>query len=71
MNMDLLTDGTYIKETTDWLLMSKLEESNVERRETTMLHFDDWEHCKDFFNDPTDKQILLGAPQIVKILNIK
>ena len=30
MNMDLLTDGTYIKETTDWLLMSQLEESNVE-----------------------------------------
>ena len=25
-NMDLHTDGTYVKEKTDWLLMSKLEE---------------------------------------------
>ena len=25
-NMDLHTDGTYVKETTDWLLMAKLEE---------------------------------------------
>ena len=25
-NMDLHTDGTYVKETTDWLLMTKLEE---------------------------------------------
>ena len=29
-NMDLHTDGTYVKEKTDWLLMSKLEEKNVE-----------------------------------------
>ena len=30
MNMDLHTDGTYIKETIDWLLTNQLEESNVE-----------------------------------------
>ena len=29
-NMDLHTDGTYVKETTDWLLMTKLEEKNAE-----------------------------------------
>ena len=28
INMDLHTDGTYVKEKTDWLLMSKLEEKN-------------------------------------------
>ena len=47
INMDLHTDGTYVKEKTDWLLMSKLEEENVEGGETTLLHLDDWEHLKD------------------------
>jgi len=37
-NMDLHTDGSYVKEITDWLLMSKLEEKNVDGGETTMLH---------------------------------
>ena len=27
-NMDLHTDGTYVKEITDWLIMTKLEEEN-------------------------------------------
>ena len=30
INMDLHTDGTYVKEIYDWLLMTKLEEKNVE-----------------------------------------
>ena len=37
-NMDLHTDGTYVKEVTDWLLMTKIEEQNVEGGETAMLH---------------------------------
>ena len=37
-NMDLHTDGTYVKEVTDWLLMTKIEEKNVEGGETAMLH---------------------------------
>jgi protein CsiD len=36
--------------------MSKIEEKNVEGGETTMLHLDDWEHCKGLFNDPVGKQ---------------
>ena len=40
-NMDLHTDGTYVKEVTDWLIMTKLEEENVEGGETAMLHLDD------------------------------
>ena len=30
INMDLHTDGTYVKEKTDWLLMSKLDEKKKE-----------------------------------------
>ena len=55
-NMDLHTDGTYVKEKTDWLLMTKMEEKNAEGGESVMLHLDDWEHCEDLFNDPVSKQ---------------
>ena len=47
-NMDLHTDGTYVKGKTDWLLMTKLEEKNAEGGESVMLHLDDWEHSKNF-----------------------
>ena len=64
MNMDLHTDGTYVKQKTDWLLMTKIEEKNVEGGETTMLHLDDWEHCEDLFNDPVGKQnFTWGSPK--------
>ena len=63
-NMDLHTDGTYVKEKTDWLLMSKLEEKNVEGGETAMLHLDDWEHCDELFNDPIGKEnFTWGSPK--------
>ena len=63
-NMDLHTDGTYVKEKTDWLLMSKLEEKNVEGGESAMLHLDDWEHCDELFNDPVGKEdFLWGSPK--------
>ena len=63
-NMNLHTDGTYVKEKTDWLLMSKLEEQNVEGGETAMLHLDDWEHCDELFNDPIGKEnFVWGSPK--------
>ncbi len=66
--MDLHTDGTYVKEKTDWLLMSKLEEKNVEGGETAMLHLDDWEHCDELFNDPVGKEnFIWGSPKSKKI----
>ena len=55
-NMDLHTDGTYVKELTDWLLMTKIEEKNVQGGETVMLHLDDWEYCEELFNDPVGKE---------------
>ena len=63
-NMDLHTDGTYVKEKTDWLLMSKLEEKNVEGGESAMLHLDDWEHCNELFNDSSAKEnFIWGSPK--------
>jgi len=63
-NMDLHTDGTYVKEVTDWLLMTKINEQNVQGGETTMLHLDDWEHCGDLYNDPIGRQnFTWGSPK--------
>ena len=63
-NMDLHTDGTYVKEKTDWLLMTKLEEKKAEGGETALLHLDDWEHCDDLFNDPIGRQnFIWGSPK--------
>ena len=63
-NMDLHTDGTYVKEKTDWLLMLKMEEENVQGGETAMLHLDDWEHLDSLTNDKVGKQIFKwGSPK--------
>ena len=63
-NMDLHTDGTYVKEVTDWLLMTKIDEQNVDGGETVMLHLDDWEHCNDLYNHPVGKQnFIWGSPK--------
>ena len=63
-NMDLHTDGTYVKEITNWLLMTKIKEKNVEGGETKMLHLDDWEHCNDLFSDPVGRQdFIWGSPK--------
>jgi len=63
-NMDLHTDGTYVKDVTDWLIMTKIDEQNVEGGETAMLHLDDWEHCDDLYNDPIGRQnFVWGSPK--------
>ena len=63
-NLDLHTDGTYVKEKTDWLLMLKMEEENVQGGETAMLHLDDWEHLDSLTNDKVGKQnFIWGSPK--------
>ncbi len=63
-NMDLHTDGTYVKEITDWLLMTKIKEEYVKGGETTMLHLDDWEHLDELYKDPIGKSdFFWGSPK--------
>jgi protein CsiD len=63
-NLDLHTDGTYVKENTDWLMMTKIEEKNVEGGESVMLHLDDWEFCEELFNDPVGREnFIWSSPQ--------
>jgi len=62
--LDLHTDGTYVKEKTDWLLMTKIKEKNVEGGESVLLHLDDWEDGSKFFNDPVGKEdFIWGSPK--------
>tara|TARA_B100000927_G_scaffold239871_1_gene201059 strand:+ start:25 stop:930 length:906 start_codon:yes stop_codon:yes gene_type:complete len=63
-SLDLHTDGTYVKEKTDWLIMTKLEEQNVSGGESVILHLDDWEHLDELYNDPVGKQVFTwGSPK--------
>ena len=55
-NLDLHTDGTYVNEKTDWLIMTKMEEQNVSGGESIILHLDDWEHLEEMSKDPLGQQ---------------
>ena len=70
INMDLHTDGTYVKEKTDWLLMSKLEEENAQGGETYLLHLDDWEHLNNLFKNEIGKQNFIWGSPKSKNMNI-
>ncbi len=64
ISMDLHTDGTYVKEKTDWLIMTKMEEVHVQGGESVLLHLDDWEHCKELCSNPVGKQdFVWGSPE--------
>lgn len=48
----LHTDGTFVEEATDWLLMMKFEEKNANGGESRLLHLDDWEDLRKFAEHP-------------------
>jgi len=63
INLDLHTDGTYVKEKTDWLIMTKMEEQNVSGGESVILHLDDWEHLDELSKDPVGQEnFTWGSP---------
>ena len=63
-NLDLHTDGTYVKEKTDWLIMTKMEEQHVSGGESVILHLDDWEHLDELSKDPVGQEnFTWGSPK--------
>jgi protein CsiD len=48
----LHTDGTFVEDATDWLLMMKFAERNAAGGESRLLHLDDWEELHRFSTDP-------------------
>jgi protein CsiD len=45
----LHTDGTYVDEQTDWILMMKIEEQHAVGGESRLLHLDDWPELEKFY----------------------
>ncbi|MEH6580109.1 MAG: glutarate dioxygenase GlaH [Amphritea sp.] len=66
--MELHNDGTYVNERTDFVLMQKLGEANMEGGESLLLHVDDWADLDKFYRHPLAKQeIVWGAPKSKKV----
>ena len=54
--MELHTDGTYVDEKTDWVLMQKLASANCVGGESLLLHIDDWQELNKFYKHSLAKQ---------------
>ena len=50
--LTLHTDGTFVSEATEWLLMMKLGEANAIGGESRFLHIDDWDERSRFLDHP-------------------
>jgi protein CsiD len=59
----LHTDGTFVDEATEWLLMMKFAEENAVGGESRFLHIDDWQEHSNFLDDPLSaRPFLYKAP---------
>lgn len=50
--MELHNDGTFVEQDTDYVLMLKIDEQNMEGGNSLLLHLDDWEDLEKFSKDP-------------------
>lgn len=50
--MELHTDGTFVEQDTDYVLMLKIDEQNMEGGNSLLLHLDDWEDLERFYTHP-------------------
>ncbi len=48
--LELHNDGTYVNQTTDYVLMYKIDEQNMKGGDSQLLHLDDWEDLDKYFN---------------------
>ena len=55
----LHTDGTFVDDATDWLLMMKFAEKNSTGGESRLLHIDDWAEQGDYAAHPLARHKLL------------
>ena len=61
--MELHNDGTYVEETTDWVIMQKILEVDVEGGDSLLLHIDDWQDLDKFYHHPLAKvNLQWGSP---------
>ena len=61
--MELHNDGTYVEETTDWVIMQKILQIDVEGGDSLLLHIDDWQDLDKFYHHPLAKvNLQWGSP---------
>ncbi|AMO56747.1 protein CsiD [Endozoicomonas montiporae] len=69
--MELHNDGTYVDERTDFVLMMKLAERNVQGGESLLLHMDDWEELEQFYQHPLASESIEWASPPSKNIDYK
>lgn len=50
--MELHNDGTFVHERTDYVMMMKIDEQNMEGGNSLLLHLDDWEDLQLYYSHP-------------------
>ncbi|WP_431026334.1 glutarate dioxygenase GlaH [Halomonas sp. H5] len=50
--MELHNDGTFVEQDTDYVLMMKIDEQNMEGGNSLLLHLDDWADLERFYGHP-------------------
>lgn len=56
--MELHNDGTFVDQITDYVLMQKIDEQNMEGGNSLILHLDDWEELNKFYTHPLARRVL-------------
>ncbi|MBS7689768.1 carbon starvation induced protein CsiD [Pseudomonas lalucatii] len=56
--MELHNDGTFVDQITDYVLMMKIDEQNIEGGNSLILHLDDWEDRDAFFHHPLARRVM-------------
>lgn len=56
--LELHNDGTYVNQTTDYVLMYKIDEQNMKGGDSQLLHLDDWEDLEKYFNHHLAKRVI-------------
>jgi len=56
--LELHNDGTFVDEVTDYVLMMKIDEQNMQGGNSLLLHLDDWESLDTFFSHPLARRPL-------------
>lgn len=56
--LELHNDGTYVDEVTDYVMMMKIDEQNMQGGDSILLHLDDWEQLETYFRHPLARQTM-------------
>ncbi|WP_104749263.1 glutarate dioxygenase GlaH [Helicobacter cynogastricus] len=56
--LELHNDGTFVNEVTDYVLMYKIDEQNMQGGDSQLLHLDDWEELDKFYNHHLAKRVM-------------